>query len=334
MNSLKLLLKHGFQLNHRPEYLCPVEEDPLFHATLQNNPEMVSVLLDHKADISRKIYGTTSYDLARILDLKDVCVILKNELERKHLLVKSELQTDSSPFMTILTLAGVNKKEFISKLVLKGLDINDTAGHGFNPLHESINREDEAMVKHLLQCGADPNRQSAEPGYMTPLHIAIIKGNLILVKMLLSLNVKMEVVRPVLVLWGSDTYYTDWIADPKIMPRHRSSLCDAVCRNFVTIAHFLLEAGNDIAEEDPESVKFIIKHTKSESIRRQLIDHMQTPRSLGVLCRNYLRRMRRHDIQEFVEKQELPHSLKQSLLLQDSIEPSLFVKRDNKYVTC
>lgn len=116
MNSLKLLLKHGFQLNHRPEYLCPVEEDPLFHATLQNNPDMVSVLLDHKADISRKIYGTTSYDLARILDLKDVSVILKNELERKHLLVKAELQTDSSPFMTILTLAGVNKKEFISKL--------------------------------------------------------------------------------------------------------------------------------------------------------------------------------------------------------------------------
>lgn len=235
---------------------------------------MVCVLLDYKVDISRKIYGMILYDLVRILDLKDVCVILKNELERKYLFVKVELQIDFSFFMMILILVGVNKKEFIFKFVLKGFDINDIVGYGFNLLYEFINCEDEVMVKYLLQCGVDFNRQSVELGYMILLYIVIIKGNLNFVKMLFSLNVKMEVDCFVFVLWGLDIYYMDWIVDFKIMLCYCLLLCDVVCWNFVFIVYFLLEVGNDIVEEDFESVKFIIKYMKSESIWRQLLDYM------------------------------------------------------------
>lgn len=103
---------------------------------------------------------------------------------------------------------------------------------------------------------------------MILLYIVIIKGNLNFVKMLFSLNVKMEVDCFVFVLWGLDIYYMDWIVDFKIMLCYCLLLCDVVCWNFVIIVYFLLEVGNDIVEEDFESVKFIIKYMKSESIWR------------------------------------------------------------------
>ena len=326
VSILRIYMEKGFNVKYSANsiyYDSPVEENPLFHAVLRNEKEMVKLLIKHKVDVSVKIGGYTALDVARCLDLQGILRVLQLEHKRKKLSAhpKENKSNEESPYQTLLTLSLPNEilLPAISKFVSNGHDINAYDNCGFAPLHNSIFKDNIELVKFLLTKGADPNRQSMEPNYLTPLQAAVIRGSLPIVKILLQENVKMEVPRPVLVLFGTDTFYTDWIVNPKDMPRHRSALCDAVCRSHVHIALLLLRSGFDLTEEDEAVVQWMIKHTKSHQVRT-LMSHLVTmPRRLNILCRDQIRRHNRYSIQKFVAAQEIPVTLKDMLLLKDII---------------
>ncbi|KAK3094714.1 hypothetical protein FSP39_005364 [Pinctada imbricata] len=328
LSALSVYLEKGFSLNFLSQFESPVEENPLFHAVLRNAVEMVRLLVKNKVDVSFKIGGRTPLELARIMDYQEVAEILQSEHKRRKLSVhkKGSCKDDEeSPLQTLLTLTLSNEilLPAIKKLITKGFDINAYEACGFTSLHSSIFKDNVELVKFLIQNGADPNRQSKEPCYLTPLQAAVIRGSLPIVKLLLTENVKMEISRPVLVLYGTDTYYTDWIVNPKHMPRHRSALCDAVCRSHVNIAILLLHCGFNLAEEEADNVRWMMKHTKSNHVRKLMTDHVRVPRKLSIMCRDSIRRQYRHNIQKVVAEQDIPRTLKNMLLLQDLISQNI-----------
>ena len=71
----------------------------------------------------------------------------------------------------------------------KSVDVNAVGGRHGNALDDAISSEDEAMVRFLLDKGADVNARPATPGgacYATALSTAAERGNEALVKLLLG----------------------------------------------------------------------------------------------------------------------------------------------------
>lgn len=189
---------------------------------------------------------------------------------------------------------------------------------GNRPLHEAVYFGDLPAIRTLLKHGANPNLFSADYK-VTPLFEAVMHGNLEAVKILLDANAEMEVFT-CRTLHDDETMIDkgqEWIVEPRNLPGKRSTLCEAVCKNLVSIAKLLLKAGFDIRVESEPCLDWMIRKTKSHNLSELMSDHVSNPRALAVICRDSIRNDHRMDIKEFTASQCLPPRVKDILLLKD-----------------
>lgn len=85
----------------------------------------------------------------------------------------------------------LNSEERIAYFSTKGLDPNSRDGEGVTVLYRAVERNDPALVCHLLKAGADPNisHESLSPDLQRPFEIAVYRGNIEMVRAFLEANV-------------------------------------------------------------------------------------------------------------------------------------------------
>ena len=81
-------------------------------------------------------------------------------------------------------LASMNRHEIVSKLILKGIDINFPDGNGKTPLFVAIEKGHPKMIALFLKTGANPNVTNKFGE--TPLHIAVKNGHKNIVAQILT----------------------------------------------------------------------------------------------------------------------------------------------------
>ena len=84
----------------------------------------------------------------------------------------------------LMLAADWNNYMAASLIVRHGADVNVYISNGFSPLHVSVNKGRENLVRLLLKHNANVNIQTAN-GY-TPLHLSFLKGNESLCRLLLE----------------------------------------------------------------------------------------------------------------------------------------------------
>ncbi len=222
---------------------CPGRmEYPLSYAMRHQMPDMVQLLLTHRADITvcDTILGGTLLHYASCFKHSSIGVMVK-------------------------------------MLVAAGGDVN-MPYKGFSPIYEAVYSHNFTVLQALLECGADPDREAADsdPDESEvslddssedvvetdfPLFLAVRTGNLEMVAVLLeggaNVNVKNEeemcTALHLAAVYGRDDecgmvrYLLDKGADVNAVDHLGATpLADAAAHNFVKIMKLLVERGADV----------------------------------------------------------------------------------------
>jgi ankyrin repeat protein len=193
------LLEAGADPNIAP----PANGSPLMAAARTGNAEAVRLLIAHRADVNAKeaSRGQTALmwavaerhpDVVRELVAAGADVHARSKTSSRYVLMCcQDFQGDSEGgdytpeggFTPLLFAARVGDIESATRLLAAGANIEDTAPTGLSALALAAHSDQGIFAKFLLEKGANPNADGA--GY-TPLHAAIVRGNLNLLTALLA----------------------------------------------------------------------------------------------------------------------------------------------------
>jgi ankyrin repeat protein len=164
--SVKALLVHGAQVNAKEKVH---DQTALMWAASEKRPEVVKVLIEVGADINAR-----SRPYPRIVTGEETQRAGREELNY------TIIRGGSTP---LLFAAREGDVESARLLIEAGAKVNDKLPDGTTALIEAAYSGQGAVGRMLLDKGADPN--DAEIGY-TALHVAVLRGDLDLVKALLA----------------------------------------------------------------------------------------------------------------------------------------------------
>lgn len=149
--------------------------EQLYHAAWEGNLESVRMLLRKRADPHWR-RGPGTYDVLEIAIVKGHVAVVEALLEGGATLEPKHLW-----------LACKEAQYATAKLLVdKGVPIRHALGGACNRLSQEESPDEIAIVKMLLEAGADPNAWSGEPGVTSPLYNAVCSGRLSLVEVLLN----------------------------------------------------------------------------------------------------------------------------------------------------
>ena len=161
--TVSLLLNAGADVN-------AVEEErgqtALMWAVAQSHSAVTELLLRHGADLSIR---------------SKVWYQLENTAGNTNPSGNFKMAHGGSSAMMFAARTG--DIETTKVLLEAGADLNDTAASGVNALTQAAHSGHEELAIYLLEQGADPN--AMEAGY-TPLHAAVLRGEVTLVRELLN----------------------------------------------------------------------------------------------------------------------------------------------------
>ncbi len=171
--AVAALLAHGADVDAAES---EDNQTALMWAVAQRHPDVVSLLLDHGADlhprsrvrrlvISRRLQSNLKY----------------GELGRRYGTDAEE--TDAGGYNAFLFAARHGTVESARLLLAAGANVNDTAPDGRSALVLAAHSGHRALVEFLLAEGANPNAAAA--GY-TALHAAVLQGDLPMLEALLA----------------------------------------------------------------------------------------------------------------------------------------------------
>lgn len=151
---------------------------PLHAAAHSGNIEIVKLLFPHTKNINRQdINGDTPLSHA-VLSQNSVCDVMNYLLNNKA----DANIADNAQLLPLHKAASLGKLEIFERLFDRS-KINVTDSVGKTPLTLAATEGHAAIVKFLLDKGADPNTPDNEHGQL-PLHFAIEEGHLEVMKLL------------------------------------------------------------------------------------------------------------------------------------------------------
>jgi ankyrin repeat protein len=165
----ELLLAHGAEVNAKERSR---EQTALMWAVAERHPEVVRVLLENGADVHAR---------SRVWQQRVYAGLTRNA---SAYVEPETLSEEAEGGFTPLLFAAENGALSCAKLlVAAGANVNDTAANGSSALAVATLSGNGALAAFLLDNGANPNAAGA--GY-TPLHAAILRSNLDLIRALLA----------------------------------------------------------------------------------------------------------------------------------------------------
>lgn len=168
------LLRHGADPN--------VADGSVFLlAIVCASADMIALLLRHGADIPHRT-ATGATPLYTALERPDVFRLLE-----RHGAKRSDLTTPKGRRPPMYVAAGSGDASLVADLIADGFDLHAPFRKGWTPLHVAASRRHAAVVRTLLDHGADPSRTDSES--RTPLD-RVGKGGRKAVRELLEAAVK------------------------------------------------------------------------------------------------------------------------------------------------
>lgn len=152
------------------------------------------------------------------------------------------IDVDNSPYGNPLAdAAGHGHLEIVSMLLRAGADVNHIGDDNPSALLQATFNEDEAMVRLLLQAGADTSSRASEYGDLTPLRLAAKRGMSSIVGILLAGGAAVDYEeRDPLMYDLADEGGEEAPDEPP------TALCLAAAENHMEIVNVLLGAGADV----------------------------------------------------------------------------------------
>ncbi|WP_187146278.1 ankyrin repeat domain-containing protein [Candidatus Amoebophilus asiaticus] len=149
---------------------------PLQLAVRKSDVELISLLLDQRADINKDKISKLLYLAIRRSDVEVVNLLLEYGAD-----INSREHNGISPLHVAVD---ENRTEVVKLLLEQGVDLNVRNNYQNTPLHWAIRKGYIGVAKLLVQYGADINAQG-EYG-ASPLHIAVAESQMELVKLFLE----------------------------------------------------------------------------------------------------------------------------------------------------
>jgi ankyrin repeat protein len=166
VEAVKLLLDHHANVNARE---ASRDQSALMWAVSERHPDVVRELLEAGADVHARSKTSSRYVLL-------CCQDFQGDSEGGS-------YTQEGGFTPLLFAAREGDVESATRLLAAGANIEDLAPTGTSALVLAAHSDRGVFARFLLEKGANPDADGA--GY-TALHAAVVRGNLSLVKALLS----------------------------------------------------------------------------------------------------------------------------------------------------
>ncbi|EAW16815.1 ankyrin repeat domain-containing protein [Aspergillus fischeri NRRL 181] len=279
IETMRLLLDHGAQINQRYPYYHEYDGTPLMNAWRSGNTDAVIFLLERGADLDFHNGGgvTILSEVSR-----------NNDEEVVKLLLEMGVQVDPKDHFGATPLAYAVEKGFLGiteKLIKAGADVNMQNHHGQSVLMVACEsaESNEEIIHELLHHGANPNMQDSS--LETPLSISTKHGSLGVVKLLFDKGADPNIrgKRGETALFGAaEEGHGDLIntllhskADPHICNEaFQTALFCAVRKGHVSVVNLLLDAGSDVHAQDiaGNTPLFYAASSGSEEVVRLLLE--------------------------------------------------------------
>ena len=174
-DKLQLLVERGVELNVQTGY------GPLLHYAATHYPEFVKTMLSHGANPDIKSENGYTYIQEKIHwpdQTKDLIIAFAN--------AGADFRLPSSEgFPIVHVLAAMYDSETVKTLIeMCGLDIHTVTDNGHDTFMQATYTSNHDVLKLLAKMGADVNRETVI--HVTPLNLAISRGELDLVKTLVE----------------------------------------------------------------------------------------------------------------------------------------------------
>jgi ankyrin repeat protein len=167
MGAVKALLAHGANVNAKENSR---EQTALMWAVAMQRSDVVGVLLEHGADIH-----------ARSKVIREI--IVRDDKADQGRPTPEEEILDKGGSTALLFAAREGDVDSAKLLVAAGASVNEVAPDGMSVLVMAAYSKHPALAAFLLDKDADPNADGAG---VTALHVAVLTGDLDLVKILLA----------------------------------------------------------------------------------------------------------------------------------------------------
>ena len=261
---LQLLLESGSDINAK----SADGTSAIHFATQSGRTDMVKLLLQKGFDVNckNKFGETPLYYLLYprpfpiFHKVIDMCAIAE-------LLIKSGAKIDEateSKETPLIHAIQKNRTEFVKLLISYGVNVNCVSNSGATPLIIFTTKLDHdiEILNLLIDNGADIN--ALNPEGLSPLHTAVIEGNMKLTKLLISKGSNIEI---------KDS-------------TSRSSPLLYACQNGRTeLFKMLLENGADVNAKSADGTSAI--HFATQSANTEIVD-LLLQRDLDINCKNNL----------------------------------------------
>ena len=234
------------------------------------------------------------------------CMALRAQHKQQHL---------TSPIIFIWRFVQwMDISDTLERLIEQGHDVNTQDQYGRTSLHLAVEEQSRSGLRTLLQIGADPELKDSCGA--TPFWHAVYWNKRSMIQELLFTNVTMEIkARKDAIKLGVPWHNLKPISH-NTENHYKTPLYFAVKRNWILTVSLLLEAGYNL---NNENIKELLKHSKDE-MRSLLFQHMQQPKSLLDLSRNFVRRRCGLKIHKMLEGLDVPVRIKDCLLLRDIVD--------------
>lgn len=183
LDKVRAMLEAGDDPNMRDPYSGATL---LHYATLYNKPEIVVLLLAHKANVNATIDARSPETGATPL----LYAVVQNDLPIAKLLIErgaSVRATYRSGRTALHIAANGGMTEIVRLLLQNGADPNARDGAGLSPLDEAVWRGSPDITSLLLESGAQIDGVELRSG-ATPLNEAACKGQNAVLELLLARN--------------------------------------------------------------------------------------------------------------------------------------------------
>lgn len=189
----EFLLHHYHSWNYKglDSRMRDMTKTPYFLACWLKDEHLLNMLRENGLMFDLKRFN---FDIASCLH----CVTGRQYLNSQGMITQASLEGKSPEESELLTRRHDVDLEFAQFIMNQGATVNATDWTGMTPLHWAVMGKDTAMVKWLLDHGADAllSQHTASPGRRdsvdkdTPLHVAARNGNVDIVELLLSVKPK------------------------------------------------------------------------------------------------------------------------------------------------
>lgn len=287
----------------------PNEDDytPLCLATYSNFTNIVKLLMDYNVDIHHA--NRSGYQAVHIAAWNGFMGILTALLNAG---AKADIQTQD--LNTPLTLAAHgNHTKIVDMLLAKGCNVNNMDKDLDTALLYATFNSSVACTESLLGKGANP--QCINRLGCTPLWNATYRGDIAIVKVLLKLNVALDIPSKGIDQHAqSDTVVT-------LFDTPRTALWVATYHGHAELAQLLITAGCRVmAESWIGQDDFPGQSKDNEELKEMLRFYHGNPLPLTFLCRIFLRRMAGREVRSFTSLMHIPDKYRNFIEMKDILE--------------